>query len=80
MPKVMSPAVGVSLPSLRGNVVVVLGPAMHSQGKWALPLLLHNQAGAVTERELQRGILAYRSTLGYAPRFSRATPKAEAPE
>lgn len=87
MPKGMSPALGVSLPwgsyatvtGRDGDVAVVLGPAIHRQGKWSLPLLLHNPAGAVSERELHMGIVEYRSTLGYAPRFSMATPRAEAP-
>ena len=85
MPKAISPAVGVSLPwgsyatvpGPAGDLAVVLGPAIHRQRKWALPLLLHNAAGEVTERQLRRGIIEYRSTLGYAPRFSMATPKAE---
>jgi hypothetical protein len=82
MPKGISPAVGVSLPwgtysmvaGPDGDVPVVLGPAIHTQGRWSLRLW-HATAGATTER-LQRDILARRKDGGCEPRFSPASAKA----
>jgi len=84
MPKAMSPAVGVSLPwgsyttvsGREGDVPLVLGPAIHRQGKWALPLFWHASDGSLTERQVQREIVAYRQRGGYEARFSPASTRA----
>jgi len=74
MPNAMTPAIGVSLPwgsyatvsGPRGDVPVVLGPAIHRQGKWALPLFWHASDGGLTERQLHREVMQCRQQGGYA--------------
>jgi hypothetical protein len=77
MPKKMSVPIGVALPwgsyaMAEGGVAVVVGPAIHRQGRWSLQILMIPQAVS-TELQLQRAILTQREEGGYEPRFSPAS-------
>ena len=84
MPKAISPAIGVSLAwgsystqsRPQGDVPLVLGPAIHRQGAWSLPLFFHPSDSDSAETQLRRSIVAYRKRGGYEPRLSPASSKA----
>jgi hypothetical protein len=86
MPKEISPAIGVSLPwgsyavveGADGLVPLVLGPAIHRQGRWSLQRRLPTPGGS-NETQWQRTILACRKAWGYDPRLSPASVRASEP-
>jgi hypothetical protein len=87
MPKEISPAIGVSLPwgsyavvdGPDGVAPLVVGPAIHRQGRWSLQTRVRTFGGA-SEALWQRSILANRKAWGYEPRLSPATSSTRVPE
>jgi hypothetical protein len=86
MPKEISPAIGVSLPwgsyavvdGPGGVAPLVVGPAIHRQGRWSLQTRVRTFGGA-SEALWRRSILANRKAWGYEPRLSPAS-SARVPE
>jgi hypothetical protein len=86
MPKEMSPVIGVSLPwgsyavveGPDGVVPLVVGPAIHRQGRWSLQTRVRTFGGA-SEAQWQRSILVNRKAWGYEHRFSPASARAPEP-
>jgi hypothetical protein len=85
MPKEIPPAIGVSLPwgsyaSVKGPdglVPLVLGRAIHRQGRWSLQMRWPTPGGS-NEAQWRQTILACRRAGGCEPRLSPAS--AQAPE
>lgn len=83
MPEEISPPIGVSLPwgsyavvnGPDGVVPLVVGPAIHRQGRWSLQTRVRTFGGA-SEAQWQRSILVNRKAWGYEPRLSPASARA----
>lgn len=86
MSKELQPAIGVSLPwgsyavveGPDGRVPLMVGPAIHRQGRWSLQRRLPTPGGS-DEAQWQRTILACRKAWGYEPRLSSASARAPEP-
>lgn len=57
------------------QVPIIVGPAVHAQGRWALRLPWFIPEGASSERSLRRGIMALRKGWGYEPRYAQLSTR-----
>jgi hypothetical protein len=76
VPRGISHAAAVAVPwgsyALVGedDVPVIVGPAIHSQGRWAFPLPWPLVEAGQTEPQLKKEITELREAWGYEPRYS----------
>ncbi len=79
----MEPSVAVALPwgsyamidSPEGPIPLILGPAIHKNGRWALQLPWEFPSHATTEAKLQRHILSLVKSSGFDARYSLPSAK-----
>ncbi len=80
VPRGVSPATAVAVPwgsyarVGEDDVPVVVGPAIHAQGRWAFPLPWHLDEDAQTEPRLRQEIMLMRKAWGHEPRYSLSSP------